>query len=54
MKLCTHCFEPIKYSTKYDTFYCKECDKWFETTCSDINCEFCAKRPNKPSDEDMI
>lgn len=42
------CGHKTKYSEKYDCYYCKECNKWLEGQCSDKECEFCSKRPDKP------
>lgn len=37
-----------KYSEKYDSYYCIDCNRWIEPKCSDPNCEFCKDRPDKP------
>ena len=33
----------------YDCYYCLECDIWLEPKCNDVACEFCDKRPERPS-----
>jgi hypothetical protein len=38
------------YITKYDAHYCTACDKWLVATCGDPECEYCAGRPEKPSE----
>lgn len=38
------------YSAEYDVYGCKACDVWMEDKCKDKQCEFCANRPEKPSD----
>ena len=39
------------YSAEYDTYYCEDCNKWLEDTCSDRNCHFCNNRPLFPNDQ---
>jgi len=46
MEKCDH-FK--RYCRKYDAYYCPQCDVWMEDRCKDQNCEFCVKRPEKPS-----
>ncbi len=46
---CAEHWGAEKYSDKYDAIYCKQCDKWLESKCSDLHCEFCFDRPRKPS-----
>lgn len=36
-------------SIGHDTMFCMTCDEWLEPECSDPACEFCKKRPEKPS-----
>jgi len=51
------CGQAVLYSTfendvllrGYDAFFCLRCDEWFESGCSDLRCEYCARRPLKPS-----
>jgi len=40
---------PTKRNEEFDAYYCTTCDKWLEKQCSDPKCEFCSKRPKKPS-----
>lgn len=49
MKVCPGCFSEVKYNTKYDTFYCEQCDEWLEFTCPLKDCDYCKERPEKPS-----
>jgi hypothetical protein len=35
---------------EFDAYFCATCDEWDETACGDTRCEFCAKRPGRPSD----
>ena len=42
------CGHKAKYSEKYDSYYCKECNKWLEGPCHNKSCDICSKRPNKP------
>lgn len=36
------------YSEEYDSFYCKDCNKWLEDKCNDSTCEYCLNRPPNP------
>ena len=49
---CKTCGSEIKYSNKFDSFYCELCNKWLEKTCNDPSCEFCSSRPSKPSESE--
>ena len=46
MKTCDHV---LKYDKHFDSTYCEECDVWISGLCEDPHCEFCRKRPVKPS-----
>ena len=46
---CNKCNAELDYYWEYDCLYCSECDEWSEQKCSDKECEFCNKRPEKPS-----
>jgi hypothetical protein len=46
---CEKCDSEIKYSMKYDAYYCELCNNWCEPKCGDAECEFCSTRPEKPS-----
>lgn len=39
-----------EYSEEYDAMYCRNCDTWLEIKCNDDDCEFCSKRPERPSE----
>lgn len=47
--VCDKCREYGVYSPKYDAYYCYKCDIWLENKCKEEDCEFCIKRPEKPS-----
>jgi hemerythrin len=47
IKICD-CREVAEYNEKYDSQYCKECKKWLESHCDNIDCGICSQRPNKP------
>ena len=50
-KICQECGEMSRlYSDKFDSYFCAACDKWLENKCSDGGCDFCATRPEKPSE----
>lgn len=51
---CKKCRHKKKYSEKYDSYYCDNCDEWAEGTCSDPGCEFCSDRPDKPSSVNIV
>jgi hypothetical protein len=46
-----NCNETKQYSEQYDTYYCRECNKWLEDICNDRECLFCNTRPLKPVNE---
>ena len=42
----------LAYNSEFDCYYCSKCNDWKEPKCSDLECHFCTKRPEKPlSDE---
>lgn len=43
------CGTLVDYSHPYDAEYCRSCDRWLAKNCGDRFCEFCAKRPARPS-----
>lgn len=45
---CDKCNTLKRYSSKWDSYYCKKCNEWKENICKDIDCEYCSKRPEKP------
>lgn len=32
-----------------DAVFCPDCDVWLETVCSDPDCDYCRRRPERPS-----
>ena len=40
----------LAYFAQVDAKGCVECDEWRENKCGDIDCGFCANRPERPSD----
>lgn len=42
------------YSYKYDSFYCHICKIWVDKRCSDVECEYCTKKPEIPDHEKII
>ena len=50
--LCPHCGGEASYSVRYDALFCPRCDVWLESDCTDSASEFCANRPEKPSQAD--
>ena len=39
----------ILYSEEYDTYYDPRTDQWTESKCNDPTCEYCTRRPARPS-----
>lgn len=48
--LCPVCGDILEFDPDYDARYCKQCDEWRDELCNRKRCEFCSKRPEKPSD----
>lgn len=46
---CAKCGGPLQRDEKHDAYFCAACDSWREKKCSDPECEFCAGRPERPS-----
>jgi hypothetical protein len=49
-KACPTCGQPTTRIERVDAYACLACDVWLEDPCNDPTCEFCAKRPGRPSD----
>ena len=47
---CDKCNSIKTYSEALDTFYCKTCDEWKESKCSDPDCHKCKSLDKKPSE----
>lgn len=55
---CPRCGQPSSYSgyinddnyMGYDAVFCSFCDVWLEGGCTDAHCEFCGRRPPRPSE----
>ena len=45
---CKNCKGKISYNFKYDSYYCKSCNKRLESQCGNKECEFCSTRPITP------
>ena len=45
---CT-CGGPRAFSHTYDAAYCPTCDCWLERACGNRSCDFCGRRPHRPS-----
>ena len=56
-ELCIECDESIWVSgyqnnhryVGYDAKYCRSCDTWLDSTCPDPICQYCSRRPRRPS-----
>ncbi|WP_433465995.1 hypothetical protein [Spirillospora sp. CA-128828] len=47
--MCARCGRRQAYSEPFDAALCPYCDEWREDACGDPGCEFCARRPARPS-----
>ena len=47
---CPECLERLSYNDEFDSIYCVPCDEWRDIACEDPTCDYCAERPEKPSD----
>lgn len=43
------CGNNLSHDEWHDCYFCEKCDKWKKEKCSDSKCEYCSKRPDKPS-----
>jgi len=48
---CAECGERLLFFHKYDAYCCARCNIWHDSKCKDVNCEFCADRPDAPNIE---
>lgn len=48
-KHCSVCGQKLLYVFRHDALCCPFCDEWREGACTDEHCEFCATRPERPS-----
>jgi hypothetical protein len=48
---CDICGAFMGYFDKYDMEFCPECNSWAREKCGDIDCPYCAKRPETPLHE---
>jgi hypothetical protein len=42
------CESVVDYSEDHDAYFCRDCNVWTETGCSDVRCNFCRDRPARP------
>lgn len=54
VKECPECKGTVERNERYDAYACLKCDMWLEDCCDDLDCGYCLKRSNKPSDMDNI
>lgn len=52
-RMLEHFRKPIEstilYSKEYDSYYDPKTDQWTESKCNDPTCEYCTRRPARPS-----
>jgi hypothetical protein len=41
------CGSESAYNEAYDSFFCKASNIWLDDKCSETDCDFCSKRPEK-------
>lgn len=47
-QFCNRCGQPIEMNWDFDAHFCRGCNRWTESTCSQADCRFCRPRPPKP------
>lgn len=47
---CDKCKGAASYSELYDVYYCNKCMIYLEDKCSNSDCCFCPKRPDRVED----
>jgi hypothetical protein len=45
---CNRCGVRTEYNMEFDSSFCRQCNRWVESKCSDPNCDICSKRPERP------
>ncbi|MGE7114585.1 hypothetical protein [Lysinibacillus sp. NPDC047702] len=45
---CSNCKFNLVYYDDFDAYFCPKCNSWLESKCSDPECKYCFKRPEKP------
>jgi hypothetical protein len=45
---CNRCGQPIELDWDYDAHFCRSCNRWIDSKCSDPQCSYCSKRPVRP------
>lgn len=51
MALFCECDKKLSYNERFDAYFCNKCDQWKESKCTDKECLFCTRRPEKPSEK---
>lgn len=46
---CPACRQTTVFDYDFDAAFCPSCDAWLEGRCGDSGCEYCTRRPEKPS-----
>ena len=47
-QFCNRCGQPIEMNWDFDALFCRGCNRWIESTCSQPDCGFCRPRPANP------
>ena len=50
---CKDCLERFCYNERYDAYYCKTCNTWESSQCSDKECSYCVNRPKLPTEKNF-
>ena len=45
---CNRCGQGTTMSDEFDAPYCRRCNRWVDSKCSDPRCVYCSKRPARP------
>ncbi len=47
-RICVNCNSKLERSLECDAKFCRACNVWAESICSDEGCNFCKIRPDTP------
>ena len=47
-KKCSKCNSSTIYHATFDALFCAFCNIWLEKKCSDLYCDYCSTRPERP------
>lgn len=47
-RICNRCGQATEMNHDFDALFCRGCNRWIESKCSNPDCQFCARRPARP------